>query len=111
MRHFGLSIFTNSAWTCLTLTVLVILIKGSLAGLACFLVRVPLRVSFIVGVRLAQVGEFSLILAAMALEQELFNSHQYQLLLIVSILSMLVTPLLIQTSTGFSVKTSNLLQS
>ena len=99
-----INVFTNSVWTCLTLTVLVILIKGSLAGLACLLVRVPLRVSFVVGVRLAQVGEFSLILAAMALEQELFNSHQYQLLLIVSILSMLVTPLLIQASTGLSVK-------
>ena len=99
-----INVFTNSAWICLTLTVLVILIKGSLAGLACLLVRIPLRVSFVVGVRLAQVGEFSLILAAMALEQELFNSHQYQLLLIVSILSMLVTPLLIQASTGLSVK-------
>ena len=99
-----INVFTNSAWTCLTLTVLLILIKGSLAGLACLLVRVPLRVSFVVGVRLAQVGEFSLILAAMALEQGLFNSHQYQLLLIVSILSMLVTPLLIQASTGLSVK-------
>jgi CPA2 family monovalent cation:H+ antiporter-2 len=99
-----INVFTSSVWTCLTLTVLVILIKGSLAGLACLLVRVPLRVSFVVGVRLAQVGEFSLILAAMALEQELFNSHQYQLLLIVSILSMLVTPLLIQASTGLSVK-------
>ena len=99
-----INVFTNSVWTCLTLTVLVILIKGSLAGLACLLVRIPLRVSFVVGVRLAQVGEFSLILAAMALEQELFNSHQYQLLLIVSILSMLVTPLLIQASTGLSVK-------
>ena len=99
-----INVFTSSVWTCLALTVLVILIKGSLAGLACLLVRVPLRVSFVVGVRLAQVGEFSLILAAMALEQELFNSHQYQLLLIVSILSMLVTPLLIQASTGLSVK-------
>jgi monovalent cation:H+ antiporter-2, CPA2 family len=99
-----INVFTNSVLTCLTLTVLVIFIKGSLGGLACLLVRVPLRVSFVVGVRLAQVGEFSLILAAMALEQGLFNSHQYQLLLIVSILSMLVTPLLIQASTGLSVK-------
>jgi monovalent cation:H+ antiporter-2, CPA2 family len=99
-----IDVFTNSVWTCLILTILVIVIKGSLAGLACLLVRVPLRVSFVVGVRLAQVGEFSLILAAMALEQGLFNSYQYQLLLIVSILSMLVTPLLIQASTSLSFK-------
>jgi CPA2 family monovalent cation:H+ antiporter-2 len=54
--------------------------------------------------RLAQVGEFSLILAAMALDQGLFDSNQYQLLLIVSILSMLFAPLLIQVSTAFSIR-------
>ena len=97
-------VFTNSFLACLGLTVLVVLVKGVFATLACFLVRVPLRISFVVGMRLAQVGEFSLILSAMALNQGLFDSHQYQLLLIVSILSMLLAPLLIQVSTGLSIK-------
>lgn len=97
-------VFVDSIWACLALSVLVIMIKSGLAGLACLLVRVPLRISFVVGLRLAQVGEFSLILAAVALDQGLFDSQQYQVLLIVSILSMLFAPLLIQASTALSIK-------
>ena len=53
--------------------------------------------------RLAQVGEFSLILAAIGLENGIFSNEEYQHLLIVSILSMLVAPLLIQVSNKFSI--------
>ena len=63
-----------------------------------------MRISFVVGLRLAQVGEFSLILSAVALDQGLFDAYQYQLLLIVSILSMLFAPLLIQVSTALSIR-------
>ena len=97
-------VLMDSVWTCMGLFILVVLVKGGLAGLACLLVRVPIRISFVVGMRLAQVGEFSLILSAMAMDQGLFDSHQYQLLLIVSILSMLFAPLLIQASSGLSMK-------
>jgi monovalent cation:H+ antiporter-2, CPA2 family len=97
-------VLMNSFWTCLGLFVLVVLVKGVLAGLACLLVRVPMRISFVVGIRLAQVGEFSLILLAMAMDQGLFDSYQYQLLLIVSILSMLFAPLLIQASSELSMR-------
>jgi len=99
-----MKVLVNSVWICLAFTVFVVLVKGGLAGLACLLARVPLRISFVVGMRLAQVGEFSLILSAMALHQGLFDSHQYQLLLIVSILSMLFAPLLIQVSTVLSIR-------
>ena len=97
-------VLAGSVWLCLGLFVVVVLVKGGLAGLACLLVRVPLRISFVVGMRLAQVGEFSLILSAMALDQGLLDSHQYQLLLIVSILSMLFAPLLIQASSALSIR-------
>ena len=97
-------VFVSSLWLCLVLSALVILVKGGLAGMACLLVRVPLRISFVVGLRLAQVGEFSLILSAMALDKGLFDSHQYQVLLIVSILSMLMAPILIQASTALSIR-------
>ena len=99
-----MQVFVDSVWVCLALSALVILVKAGLAGLACLLVKVPLRIAFVVGLRLAQVGEFSLILAAMTLDQGLFDSHQYQLLLIVSILSMLFAPLLIQASTAISIR-------
>ena len=97
-------VFIDSIWVCLALSIGVVLIKGCLAGLACLGVRMPLRISFVVGMRLAQVGEFSLILSGMALDQELFDAHQYQILLIVSILSMLFAPLMIQASTALSIR-------
>ena len=98
-----IQMFFDSVLGCLGLAAGVILIKMLLAFISCLLVRTPLRISLIVGMRLAQIGEFSLILAAIALEKELFSSDQYQLLLIVSILSMLIAPLLIQISTKFSI--------
>ncbi len=97
-------VLIDSIWVCMKFFVLVVLAKGGLACLACLLVRVPVRISFVVGMRLAQVGEFSLILSAMAMDQGLFDPHHYQLLLLVSILSMLFAPLLIQASSVLSMK-------
>jgi CPA2 family monovalent cation:H+ antiporter-2 len=96
-------IFYESVLVCLQLTVAAVLIKMFMAFSSCLLVRAPLRISLIVGLRLAQIGEFSLILAAIGLEKELFSNDQYQLLLVVSILSMLIAPLLIQVSSKFSI--------
>ena len=97
-------VLMDSIWLCLEFFVLLVLAKGGLAFLSCLLVRVPVRISFVVGMRLAQVGEFSLILSAMAMDQGLFDPHHYQLLLLVSILSMLFAPLLIQASSVLSMK-------
>jgi len=60
------------------------------------------RISFIVGTRLAQVGEFSLILAGLALAQGLLTSGHYQVFLSVAVLTMLIAPLLIQASSPAS---------
>lgn len=95
--------FYDSVVICLQLAVAVVFIKMLLAFIACLLVRTPIRISLIVGMRLAQIGEFSLLLAAIALEKGLFDNGQYQLLLTVSILSMLTAPLLIQVSSKFSI--------
>ncbi len=85
------------------LAVAAVLVKMFLAFLSCVFVGSPLRISLTVGIRLAQIGEFSLILAAIGLEKGLFDSEQYQYLLIVSILSMLIAPILIQFSSKFSI--------
>ncbi len=96
-------IFFDSVWFCVGLAAGVVLLKMFLAFLSCLLLKTPIRISFIVGMRLAQIGEFSLILAVIGLEKGLFNSDQYQLVLIVSILSMLVAPLMIQISSKLSI--------
>jgi CPA2 family monovalent cation:H+ antiporter-2 len=96
-------IFYDSVLVSLQLTAAAVLIKIFMVFFSCLLVQAPLRISLIVGLRLAQVGEFSLILAAIGLEKKLFSNDQYQLLLVVSILSMLIAPLLIQISSKLSI--------
>ena len=98
-----IGIFFDSVLFCMALVASVILFKMFLTFLSCILFRTPIRISLIVGMRLAQIGEFSLILAAISFEQGLFNNDHYQVLLIVSILSMLVTPLMIQISSKLSI--------
>ena len=58
----------------------------------------PPRSSVLVGVALAQVGEFSFILAQQGQDAGLFTGDQYQLFLAVSVLTMVVTPFLMQWS-------------
>ncbi len=56
----------------------------------------PPRTALLSGVALAQVGEFSFILAQEGQEAGLFPREPYQLFLAVSVLTMVVTPFLIQ---------------
>ncbi len=81
-----------------------IFLKAVLGFLAAWIARSPLRISFIAGIRLAQIGEFSLILADMALDNGFFSDTQHQLFLTVSILSMLIAPMLVRVSTILSIK-------
>ncbi len=60
--------------------------------------RYPLRLSLIVGLSLAQIGEFSFILIKMGQEYGLLNEALYQGLLSASIVSMALTPFIYQRS-------------
>lgn len=97
-----IGIFIDSVAWYLMLAMGVILLKAVLALAASRIVGNPWRMSFLVGLRLAQVGEFSLILAQLALDSHLFTSPLYQSILLVSVLSLLVAPLLIQGSIRIS---------
>ena len=88
----------------LGLTVGLVIIKAAAAFAASSMFKNSPRISFVVGLRLAQVGEFSLILANLVLGQGLFTEAEYQSFLGVCILSMLVAPILIQFSSGWSIK-------
>ena len=95
--------FDSMSWF-LGLTAGLIIIKAISGFIAALLLRTPLRISFIVGLRLAQAGEFSFLLASVALGKGLFDQSLYQSFLIVSILSMLTAPILIQLSAKISLK-------
>ena len=71
----------------------IILLKGGIAGGAVFGLGVPLRTALIAGLSLAQIGEFSFILAQVGLEHRLLTPELYQIFLAASIATMGLTPL------------------
>lgn len=90
----NLSVFLQSPWLVLGLLLLLIVIK--------FVVLFPLAISFglslpgsvAVAAILAQAGEFSLVLFSLAFQTGLLDQQTFQLLLVIVLLSMIVTPLL-----------------
>ncbi|MBX3236908.1 MAG: cation:proton antiporter [Nitrospiraceae bacterium] len=80
------------------LLVAVILGKFLTGAAAMLAAGSPPRSAVLTGVALAQVGEFSFILAQVGQEAGLLTGDLYQLFLAVSVLSMVVTPFLMQWS-------------
>ena len=76
----------------------ILLIKFVTGTGAVLAVAVPPRSAVMAGVALAQVGEFSFILAQVGQEHHLLTGAPYQIFLAVSVCSMIVTPFLMQWS-------------
>lgn len=76
----------------------VLLVKFVAGAGAVLLAEVPLRSAIMVGIALAQVGEFSFLLAQQGQESGFLRGDPYQVFLAVSVLSMIVTPFLMQWS-------------
>lgn len=84
-------------------TVLIVFfVKSSIAGLVAFLLGHPFKSTILVGLALSQVGEFSFILAEVGVDYQILSHEMYQLFLAVTIVSMAVSPFLIQGSTKFA---------
>lgn len=58
----------------------------------------PLRIAFLTGFALPQIGEFSFILAQIGLSYALLSQQEYQLFLSITIITMGITPFLIKYS-------------
>lgn len=80
------------------LLVAMLLVKFAAGAGAVLLAEVPVRSAIMVGVALAQVGEFSFLLAQQGQEAGFLRGDPYQIFLAVSVLSMIVTPFLMQWS-------------
>ena len=76
-------------------TLLLILAKGVIATAAVVLRGRRLETSLRSGISLAQVGEFSFVLAAVGLDLQLFAGNDYQVFLTAAALSLMATPFLI----------------
>jgi CPA2 family monovalent cation:H+ antiporter-2 len=71
-----------------------VVVKAAAATLAMSLLGLPARICFLVGVALAQVGEFSFILALEGVRLELLTPALFSAFVAAAVLSMFVTPLL-----------------
>jgi len=82
--------------------------KALIILLVALLLGNSLRVAVMIGLGLAQVGEFSFILAKTGLEQELISGGDYQQFLAASIISMIATPFLIKAAPqiGYALQTA-----
>ncbi len=82
----------------ITAVLLVIILKAFIGGLTAFALGHTFFGTVVVGLSLAQVGEFSFILAGLGLGYNIITPQHYQLFLAVAITSMALSPLLIQVS-------------
>ena len=81
-----------------SLLLAILLVKFATGAGAALMVEAPPRSAFMTGIALAQVGEFSFLLAQQGQETGLLRGDPYQVFLAVSVLSMIITPLLMQWS-------------
>ena len=76
----------------------ILVVKAAVTFLATLAVRLPLREAMKAAFSLAQIGEFSFVLAVAGKGFGLVSERDYQIFLSVSILTMVLTPLLIKLS-------------
>lgn len=77
-------------------TVLVLFLKTFVNALTTFLIGFPLHTMLLVGFSLAQIGEFSLITANVGFESGILSREIYQEFLAVTVLSMVLTPFVME---------------
>jgi CPA2 family monovalent cation:H+ antiporter-2 len=80
------------------LLLVVLLVKFVSGAAAVLAASMPPRAAIMTGIALAQVGEFSFILAQVGQEHGLLSGTPYQIFLAVSVCSMIITPFLMQAS-------------
>jgi monovalent cation:H+ antiporter-2, CPA2 family len=84
------------------ITLGVLFLKTIIGAISTFMLGFPLRTVLLVGVALSQVGEFSFVLAGVAINlpngTQLLDHFYYQVFLAVSILTMAISPFLIPFS-------------
>ncbi len=83
--------------------ILILLLKTSTGFFSVHLLGHPVRVSLQTGLQLAQIGEFSFVLAMAGKSAGLITESLYQLFLSSSVLTMLLTPFIVQYSPNVSI--------
>jgi len=80
----------------------VILIKFLVCGASAVFLGLPFETAVLIGLALAQVGEFSFVLARLGIDQGLLQGRYYQLFLSVSVVTMALAPLIMMAAPAFA---------
>ncbi|MDQ1251195.1 MAG: monovalent cation:H+ antiporter-2, family [Euryarchaeota archaeon] len=79
-------------------SIFLIIVKSAASAATTILLGCPLRTTILTGVALSQVGEFSFVLSRLGVDYSLLSEETYQAFLAVAIITMGVTPLLMNAS-------------
>ncbi|MFZ1281108.1 MAG: cation:proton antiporter, partial [Ignavibacteriaceae bacterium] len=90
------------------LTLGILIVKTIVIVAIVYFMKYPLRIGILAGLGLAQIGEFSFVLAQAGLNFKLFSGDYYNGFLASTIFSMILTPLIIKLSPFIAGKTSAL---
>jgi CPA2 family monovalent cation:H+ antiporter-2 len=99
----------NNPLSIIAIVLLVLIIKGAVLFTVVTISRRNIRSAIIISLGLAQVGEFSFILAQVGMRYGLMNQTLYQHFLASSILTMLGTPLLVHFAPGWALYVQTIL--
>lgn len=85
-------------FTILTLAMIALALKMFAGGVAALALGLPIRTVMMVAIILSQVGEFSFVLAKTGVSQGLGSDYYYQLFLATALLTLVISPILINFS-------------
>jgi CPA2 family monovalent cation:H+ antiporter-2 len=88
----------HQPWIILALAIVVLVLKMLTGGLATIILGLPIRTAVLVGVALSQIGEFSFVLAKTGVTHGLGSDYYYQFFLATSLLTLIISPILINLS-------------
>lgn len=94
----NLAFFWQHIGVIVVLSLVVVMCKAVVTGFVARVLKLPVKTSVILGLSLAQVGEFSFVLAKSGLEFKLLDPQSYQMFLSLAVLTMAMTPLLISNA-------------
>ncbi|MBE0539403.1 MAG: cation:proton antiporter [Ignavibacterium sp.] len=102
----NLQFVLNNVLMISALTLGILLLKTIVVVATVYFMKYPLRIGVLTGLGLAQIGEFSFVLAQAGLNFKLFTDDFYNSFLSTTIFSMILTPLLIKFSPFIAGKSS-----
>lgn len=94
-------LFFEFHWVMLGLIVMVVL-KTLVVGFSAIIFKQNRQDAWAAGMKLAQMGEFSFVIAALAVQNQVISSQQSSMIISIGLLSMVITPWLINVSGKFA---------